>query len=61
MPYIRSNEEYYESRGYSPLEARVQAEADRRYGDDGWCNLRKIKERGEVEDEIRQQIRDGEL
>jgi hypothetical protein len=56
MGYIRDNEDYYRLVGHSPTEAKVQAEADLRYGDDGVCNPRKIKERAEVEREIRREI-----
>lgn len=53
MGYIRSNEDYYESLGYSPLEAKVQAEMDKRGVDYGVCNPVKAKMAAEEEAEIR--------
>ncbi len=58
MGYIRSNEEYYESLGYSVKEAEIQAELDRHNIDYGFCNPRKAKEVAEQEVEIRKDIED---
>lgn len=53
MGYIRSNEDYYESLGFSPLEAKVQVEMDKRGVDYGVCNSIKAKLAAEEEGEIR--------
>ena len=56
MGYIRSNEDYYESLGYSPEEAEVQAEMDRRGVDHGFCNPIKSKLADEEEEDVRQEL-----
>jgi hypothetical protein len=56
MGYIRSNEDYYESMGYSPCEARIQARMFEMGADDidyGFCNRRKAREAEEEERSIR--------
>lgn len=53
MGYIRSNEDYYESLGYSSKEARVQAALDSANIDYGYCNPRKAKAAWEAEAAIR--------
>lgn len=53
MGYIRSNEDYYNSLGFSPLEAKVQVEMDKRSVDIGYCNPIKAKLAAEEEAEIR--------
>jgi hypothetical protein len=58
MGYIRSNEDYYESLGFSPLEAKVQAEMDKRGVDYGVCNPIKAKLAAEEEAEIRNELKD---
>lgn len=53
MGYIRSNEDYYESLGCSPTEARVQVAIDKKGVDYGYCNPRKAKEAAKEEAAIR--------
>ena len=54
MGYIRSNEDYYESCGMSPANARRQVLKDKLMGnaDPGVCNPGKAKEYAEKEDEV---------
>lgn len=56
MPYIRTNEDYYESLGMSPIEAVVQAELDRRGLDSGYCNPIKEKIMQEEAEEIKRKL-----
>jgi hypothetical protein len=56
MGYIRSNEEYYESLGYSSKEAKVRVELDKHHIDYGVCNPIKAKLAAEEEDKIRRSL-----
>lgn len=56
MGYIRSNEDYYASLGYSPKEAAIQVEIEKAGIDYGVCNPRKAKEAAEQEAEIRAKL-----
>ncbi len=59
MGYIRSNEDYYQSLGYSPKEAKIQAELDKRKIDYGYCNPIKAKLAAEEEEEVRRNVERG--
>jgi hypothetical protein len=56
MGYIRSNEEYYESLGYSSKEAKIQAKLDESKIDHGFCNPIKAKLAAEEEERIRREL-----
>jgi len=56
MAYVRSNEDWYRSQGYSTREARVQVEMDRRGVDYGVCNPIKAKIAAEEEAELRREL-----
>jgi len=56
MGYIRSNEDYYESLGFSHKEARVRVALDKANIDYGYCNPLKAKFAHEEEQEIRKRI-----
>jgi hypothetical protein len=56
MGYIRSNEDWYRSMGYSDKEIKVQKELERRGVDYGYCNPRKVKRAAEVEAEVRREL-----
>ena len=58
MGYIRDNEDYYVSLGYSPSEAKVQASLDEAGVDYGFCNPIKAKNAAEEEDEIRNKLKE---
>lgn len=53
MGYIRDNEDYYVSLGYSPSEAKKQVEKDKRTQniDYGYCNPIKAKLASEEEED----------
>lgn len=52
MGYIRSNEDYYKSLGFS----KIQVELDKRNIDYGFCNPIKAKLAAEEEEEIRENL-----
>lgn len=58
MAYIKSDEDYNQSLGISPKEAKIQKELDRRNIDYGYCNPRKARWAQKIEDEIRKQFED---
>lgn len=60
MGYIRSNEDYYVSTGYSPEQAKVEAEMDRRSCDLGFCNPIKAKMYEEERKDVEKQIKEEE-
>jgi hypothetical protein len=59
MGYIRDNEDYYVSMGYSPDRAREQCAIDDANIDYGYCNPIKAKQAAEDEQEIRERVRSG--
>lgn len=52
MAYIRDNEDYYISEGYSPSQAKMQVRLDKENIDYGFCNPKKIKQADQIEKEI---------
>ena len=58
MGYIRSNEDYFRSIGYSAEEARVEAAAvDRGIDiDEGYCNPIKLKAAEDIRSVIRDEL-----
>lgn len=64
MSYIRSNEDYFESLGMSPAEARREARifdsGALDHIDHGYCNPRKAKQAAEEEAEIRKRFFGGD-
>jgi hypothetical protein len=59
MGYIRTNEDYYISCGYSPREAEIKSKMDEQGVDYGYCNPMKAKIADEQEKKIRQELRDN--
>lgn len=57
MGYIRSNEDYYASMGYSHDRAREQCAIDDANIDYGYCNPIKAKQAYEDEQEIKKRVR----
>jgi len=54
MGYIRNNEDYYVSQGFSPKQASIQTKIDNCHIDYGFCNPNKAKEAAKVEKEIKE-------
>jgi hypothetical protein len=60
VAYIRSDEDYYASLGYSPERIKVEIAINKANIDYGVCNPRKAKLAAEQEEEIRRKIARGE-